>query len=256
MSRIGICTIIKNEHLYLKEWIDYHLKLGISHIWLFEDYGSLSHSDITSNYPDSVTLMSASITGAAEKNPLRQCAVFSWFSREMKNEIDWCAFIDIDEFIVLSDGTTLNDLCNRFSNSEYNGFVLYWKIYNASGHIQRPEGCVQDCYKVAVDVSFQRDLNIRWNYKSIVNIKKVSSWFICHTPGNVCDLSGSRVDIRILKNNPPIFTPAYIAHYFTKSWEDWMVRMKRGGIAAKNRDIDLFFALNPDLIKYKNKLVQ
>ncbi len=46
-----ICAIIKDEHKYLKEWIDYHLNLGFSKIFLFEDYGSKSHASITESYP-------------------------------------------------------------------------------------------------------------------------------------------------------------------------------------------------------------
>ena len=54
-----IITIIKNEHEYLKEWIDYHLALDIDHLFIFEDTDSDSHKAITDNYPqDKVTLSS------------------------------------------------------------------------------------------------------------------------------------------------------------------------------------------------------
>jgi hypothetical protein len=39
--------MIKNEHQYLKEWIDYHLNLGIDAIYLAEDITSDSHKEIT-----------------------------------------------------------------------------------------------------------------------------------------------------------------------------------------------------------------
>jgi len=44
---IYICSIIKNEHQYLEEWIDYHLNLGFDGIYLVEDVTSKSHSNIT-----------------------------------------------------------------------------------------------------------------------------------------------------------------------------------------------------------------
>lgn len=51
-----ICAIIKDEQLFLKEWIDYHLNLGFNKIVLFEDFDSTSHKDITDSY-DNVELI-------------------------------------------------------------------------------------------------------------------------------------------------------------------------------------------------------
>lgn len=48
--RTAIVTMVKNEHLYLKEWIDYHLNLGIDAIYIVEDCGSVSHKLITDEY--------------------------------------------------------------------------------------------------------------------------------------------------------------------------------------------------------------
>ena len=45
-----VITIIKDEQLYLDEWIAYHLKLGIDKIFIYEDINSSSHSSITSKY--------------------------------------------------------------------------------------------------------------------------------------------------------------------------------------------------------------
>jgi hypothetical protein len=47
--KTAIFVIIKDEQNYLDEWLDYHLNLGIDEIFLYEDYGSLSHSIITKN---------------------------------------------------------------------------------------------------------------------------------------------------------------------------------------------------------------
>jgi hypothetical protein len=49
--RTAICTCIKDENDYLKEWIDWNLKAGFDHIYLYEDNGSKSHKSITDLYP-------------------------------------------------------------------------------------------------------------------------------------------------------------------------------------------------------------
>jgi len=45
--KIATFTMIKNEQLYLKEWIEHNLMLGFDEIWLAEDYGRKSHKEIT-----------------------------------------------------------------------------------------------------------------------------------------------------------------------------------------------------------------
>ena len=56
MVRACILTVVKNEQEYLDEWIKYHLDLGVSHIFIFEDFGSDSHKEICDKYGDKVSL--------------------------------------------------------------------------------------------------------------------------------------------------------------------------------------------------------
>ena len=48
--KTSICAIIKDEHLFLEEWIEWHLGLGFDAIHLFEDKGSKSHEEICAKY--------------------------------------------------------------------------------------------------------------------------------------------------------------------------------------------------------------
>jgi len=42
--RTAIVAIVKNEHRFIKEWVDYHLALGFDDIYIYEDYRSDSHA--------------------------------------------------------------------------------------------------------------------------------------------------------------------------------------------------------------------
>ena len=37
MQNIVICTIARKENLYIKEWVDYHLSIGFTHIYIFDN---------------------------------------------------------------------------------------------------------------------------------------------------------------------------------------------------------------------------
>ena len=56
MIKTYICTIIKDEFEYLKEWCEYHLNLGFDKIFLFEDFESKSHKEL--NLPSKCELIS------------------------------------------------------------------------------------------------------------------------------------------------------------------------------------------------------
>jgi hypothetical protein len=102
--KTAICVIIKDEVDYLDEWLDYHLNLGIDEIFLYEDYGSLSHSTITEKYGDRVHLNSIDVLFNSDdpsKNVINtgertQLQLFDYFPKFYRNKFDWILFIDID----------------------------------------------------------------------------------------------------------------------------------------------------------------
>lgn len=66
------------------------------------------------------------------------------FARENKENLDWCAFIDVDEFITFDKDYNLKKLLTEFNS--YPGVYLFWKTYGAAGHIKKPKGIVRDAY--------------------------------------------------------------------------------------------------------------
>lgn len=248
-----ICAIIKNEHLYLKEWLDYHLSLGFSEVYLFEDYGSESHMDIVKDYP-MVHLFPLCVSGMKEGNPNRQNDLYPWFCKIYKDQMDWCAFIDIDEFIVFEEGYTLESFLSEFQDLSFDGVTLYWKMYNANGHIERPKGTVFENYTTIGDPYPEKWT--RFFYKTIVNMhREVYHWINTHKPNNTCNTEFNRFDVRLWVNKKT-FRKAWINHYFTKSVEDYMVRLNRGNITKNLRGWELFFNENPDMVKYKDILCE
>jgi hypothetical protein len=53
-----------------------------------------------------------------------------------------------------------------------------------------------------------------------------------------------------------VFKKAWINHYYTKSWEDYLDRIfSRGNMQNNYRCLDKFFNLNPDMMPMKEKMV-
>lgn len=241
-----ICVIIKDEEEYLDEWISHHLQLGIDEIFLYEDYGSRSHSAITDSYADKVHLLPIDIIfnspdpskNIKKNNERTQVQLFDYFPKMYKDKFDWILFNDVDEFLILKE--PLHDLLKKYDDKP--GILLNWKWYGASGHINKPIGKVMDNYTKHATSTF----DYHWAYKSFMNCKHFEKWekAIHKVKGAVFPL-----------DNIGRHT-AWINHYFTKSWEEWKSKiLERGDNCPGNRKIEHFFHLNRDMLSLKKQLM-
>lgn len=236
-----ICAILKNEHNYLAEWIEHHLSLGFDEIYLFEDFGSKSHSEITDKYPQ-VHLITCDeylpIKRDYDIGWARQTRLYQKFLNEHRNE-GWCAFIDIDEYIMFNDGYTLQQLTQEYSDAY--GIALYWKQFNANGKLLRADKLVetytQPCECIRQDRGYA--------FKSFVNLNVAREFLSTHLIENLTDVTGKYVTHdETTKAN---YSKVQLNHYFCKSYEDWCDRFVRGDLSPNHRKFEQFFENNPDM---------
>lgn len=239
--KTAICVIIKDENEYLDEWLTHHLNLGIDEIFLYEDNGSKSHSDIIKPYGNRVHLIP--IDDIYKNNPKpehsrNQINLFNWFPMEFKNKFDWVLFIDLDEFLILKQ--PLHDLLKEYDDKP--GILIQWKWFGASGHIFKPVGKVMDNFTKQTTTTF----DYYWSYKSFINCKLFKKW-----KKDIHEVEGGVFPLTKWGGHK-----AHINHYFTKSWEEWKTKiLDRGDAMPGHRKIDEFFLLNPDLNDIKDKLI-
>lgn len=242
-KRFGICCIIKNEQEYIQDWIEYHIKLGFSEIHLFEDTGSKTHSHITDNYKE-VYLHPLNIIGDYSfKKDYKQANLYQWFYENYRFEMEWCAFIDSDEYIMLEEGYTLQKLAEDYST--YHGLYLYWKYYTANGFIEKPVNRnVVETYTESIDIILPTDGHRV--YKSFINFTLEQFYFIDHH--TMAGLFNTKYEPNAFNLEKRTFEKAWIGHFYTKSFEDWCYKiMERGDIMPGHRSFDEFFIINKDL---------
>lgn len=111
---ICISTIIKDEQLYLENWIKYHLNYGISKFILFEDKNSISHQEICDKFGDKVKLIKLWDVVTDYELTTTQDGItdITWrcFYRLYKDKFDACLFIDPDEFLNCSPEEFSNEI--------------------------------------------------------------------------------------------------------------------------------------------------
>ena len=253
--KYGICAIIKNENLFLEEWIKWNLSIGFTNIYLYEDINSKSHKNITDKF-ENVYLYSindihenliedTSVTKF--KGCYRQMVLYNWFKNNNPFNLDWCAFIDVDEYIRFDVDYNLEKLCNEFNDK--GGFYLKWKMYGANQHIKRPTGSITNAYtKLSTKPPCQGEIV----FKSVINMHLINgNWISMHEIPNLYNTLGFQ------SSRVRTYKKAWIDHYITKSWEDWCMRfIERGENKWGCRVLDEFFEHNEDMLSQKKELYE
>lgn len=258
-----ICAIVKNEQLFIREWVEHNLNIGFDKIYIYEDYGSDSHYKELADYikADKVELtaiegsgLGFTKAGVGGADVSTQGQLYRWFLNKCKTgeiEADWLALIDVDEFIFFEKGWDLNKLEAEFEDTP--GVILCWILYGANGHIKRPEGKVVDNYTSHLPLGTLIDREYVWtSTKCLINIKNNQGY------GSFHRITGCiRTNKMGNSTSPLCFEKAWINHYFTKSFEDYCVRMfSRGNMQNNYRSFDSFFRVNPDLLPHREELLK
>lgn len=255
-----ILTIIKDEQLYIENFIKYHIDLGINHIFLFEDFNSTSHKDIISKYKNvtlnNISMFKNNMILTSGSDPTRQTQynknALTWIKENY--DYDWCFAIDCDEYITLQNNT-IESILSQYS--DYDAVAIQWQNYNANGHITKPDydkESIVDIYTTPCEYS-PTDTIIK-STKVVYNMHTFISLYFagCHMCSKYCKWCRTNFTTDKLT---PSYDNIYIRHYLTKSWEEYVWKLKtRGMFHPTHRGFDEFFELNPDLKSKKQELLK
>lgn len=186
---LAICAIFKNESPYLKEWIDYHHKiLKVSHFYLYNNESTDNYKEVLQPYIaqgivelidwDSTEqhAMRDQITGAAW-NDYQIGAYNDCMQSRAMNRARWVAAIDIDEFIVPTNGVkSFHKLLKRSAKpfSCIGTLQIYWKVFGTSNVWELDDNklMIEQLYHRAKD-------NHGWNRRMVKSISRPEAVDVC-----------------------------------------------------------------------------
>jgi hypothetical protein len=229
-----ICAIAKNEGLYLAEWLEYHLMIGVDRIIVYNNGSEDDTRELCTLYPE-VELVNWPTRVDQQKRAYQD------YLRRYRDGVDWVAFIDIDEFICYRGTSSLEEYL-RAVPPHCAGLELPWVSFDSCDHKKRPAGLVVENYTRAHSVAPQQ------NVKSICRPAAVRSEMIdsphrfSYQPG----LSPVCTDIKEL----------CIFHYTLRSYEDVRAKVLRGDAWCKETErkrlANVDQAIHSILTKYDN----
>ena len=212
---LAACMIYGDrDAVYVPEWIEFHLLVGVETFFLYDNGNLDQHRDVLRPYLDDGVVVLHQWPGA----PVRQRDAFNHCLRVHGAEPRWIAFLDADEFLYCPRGKPVPEVLRDFER--WPGVGVNEAMFGTSGHLTRPHGLVIESYLwLAVNRSHT------W-IKSIVDPSRVAYSYGGH---HCAYRSGHAVDI----HKRPIdgwHTKSYVQarlrinHYFTKSLEEYRAK--------------------------------
>jgi len=240
--KIALCTMGKNENLYVKEFIDYYFKLGIDHIFIYDDNDPNSeqiYKAIDKKYQNNVTIYEAK-----KFHIDNQSVAFSECYNNNIKKFDWFLMVDMDEFLYIVDETLKEYLTNRrFNKCDFIKFN--WVFTTDNDLLYYDSRPLFERFKPPyIKSEFIKSI-IRGN---ISNLKYwVHSPFISPERNITCNNIGKKIYYKDLnfEGIKPINTKkAYIIHFRYKSTEELINKIKRGYSNWFKDDLEKFLKDN------------
>lgn len=206
MRTVVVC-IAKDEDQYIEEWVNYYQKLGFDEIFMYEN-------DWTCPI-DSPFIKKMKIPGQHQ-----QMAAYNHFLMNYRENYDWIAFFDVDEFLVLKKHKNVKDFFSEHDN-EF-GIAVNWVFFGACGKRERGED------KNSLLKQFTRRQDpVDQHIKTIMSGKSKGFMSLPHNPNtHLFDTNGKMVGGPYNPMGP--IDQVQLNHYHHKTYEDWLVRCKRG----------------------------
>lgn len=233
--KAGLCCIAKNENNYIREWVDYHLKLGFCKIFIYDNndiYGEI-FTDILHDHLSNQKVEVINCRGKIDF----QALAYSDCYLKYGDVYDWIAFLDVDEFLTFPENSSfrnINDYFEFIDNKDFNLIHVNWMCFGDNNIVECNTYNVLSRFNGPLDYNLKIDYDFPENFhvKSIVKggLEKITFDNV-HTPLDpnlkVCNGDG----MGITENTPFIpytFRTIYIRHYVTKTISEWIQKIKRG----------------------------
>ncbi len=240
----SICMIIRNDNEYLEEWLNWHIAQGVEHFYIYDHGSSRPVSEFIKTFPVEMQ-EKFTVTWFGGKHDFAQHDAYNDCLKKYGGESRWIGFIDSDEMVRVKDGKTLPEFLKDFEDKA--GLFIGWITYNANGQKKKENLPVRKRFpklseydnpsgvgKVFVQPFCMRQMLTHNGYpvegyevvdENHVHVEDGAAWSGKLTTEKIC-----------------------VDHYYTKSYEEWLVKMARGTCDPYfNRKYEEFFKYNPDM---------
>lgn len=223
---ITICSIIKNEGLYIREWLEFHRIVGVSHVTLYNN----SSDDNTMEILDPFVCSGfVDVIDWPYPNPCQLAAYSDYISKHRLPQ--WTAFIDGDEFLWSPKYATVQEALDTLIKS---AIGVNWMCFGSGGQTEYEDKPVIERFTWRPNHTHPVDQHV----KSVVwmdqDVSAIDPHHF-HTGGGTFNELGHPVGGPFSNHSSGIIR---INHYSSKSLAEWRKRIllgkpDRGGVEVR-----------------------
>ena len=122
-TNIAICSIAKQENIYIEEFVEYYKNLGFKKIFLYDnnELGGENFGEVLGNYINNNFVEIKNYRGilSPQQKAYNDCYVNN------NNNYDWIAFYDIDEFLYIKNYTNINEFLSLPKFNKCSSIFIY-----------------------------------------------------------------------------------------------------------------------------------
>ena len=223
--KIALVAIAKDEDNYLREWLDYHFKIGFDDAYVYcnnwQPHIAVPKNTHLIDWPGEV----------------QQLPAYNDFIKNKSKDYDWALFIDVDEFFVPN---RFRDAKEAFAYyKDYYGVGFNWKLFGSNGHEKA------DYSKGVIERFTKSQKGLNRHIKTALNLKLANERLVindvlfcnphfvgiaarCYFTIRADTLAYAlgpfaKVDDKLADG----YSMPYVAHYVTKSKEECIERRSR-----------------------------
>ena len=218
--QLSIVCIFNDEADYLKEWIEFHLMVGVDHFYLYNNNSVDHYLEVLNPYIKEgiVEITDWPSPIGADWSPYQRQA-YDHCVKHHKKDTAWMAFIDTDEFITPLEHATVQEFLEDYKN--YGGVFLSWQCYGTSHLPKIPEG---NLLIESLTLKYPWDHQQNRRVKTIAQPKKIEKCFI-----HDCRFKKGHYAVNPSFENRKPLTPDIdkirLTHYWTRD-EDFFFNVK------------------------------
>jgi len=224
--KVSLCTMGKQENLYVKEFVEYYIKLGIDHIFIYDDNDQ--NTEKISNVLGTKYINKVTIYEALKYSIHNQKEAYTNCYHNNLNKYDWFLMVDMDEFLYIVNNTLKNYLTNQVFN-KCDFIKINWVFPNDNNLINYDPRPLFKRFRGPYMKSRYIKSIIRGNIQDLKY--SIHSPFFSPKKNITCNNEGKIIiykNINFVSLKPINIKKAYIIHYRFKSTEEFVNKYKRG----------------------------
>jgi hypothetical protein len=222
-----------------------HIGQGVEHFYIY-DHGSREPVSEFLKALDAGIRDKVTVTDWSGSHVHAQDEAYNDCLRRFGADNRWLGFVDVDEHARVMNGQTLPELLQNYA--EYAGLFAVWLLYGACGQKEKSASPLRERFralaqadvfdwkmgKVFVQPSLMQSVHIH-NGQPLAGFKVVTE-------------TKEEVPDRQIFTENPTCNLICVDHYYTKSYEEWLEKLRRGSCDSDYvRKYNDFFRFNADM---------